>query len=100
MQTLDCPDCDETLVLADRGESVTRGTIPREHMEATGHRDPRGWEVRVEELVQRGLSSAEAVDYLATVEGNHSQTAWSDKRGRSQQAVSNNVQSAKAKLGE
>jgi hypothetical protein len=51
-------------------------------------------------LVGSGLSPAEAVDYLATVNGDYSQTAWGALRGRSQQAVSSNVSKARAKLAE
>lgn len=51
------------------------------------------------DLVDEGLSPAEALDYWMAEVRNHSQTEWADKRGKSQQAVSKNVRKARRKLG-
>lgn len=37
MQAKDCVHCGETVVVADRGEQITDGETPVEHMERTGH---------------------------------------------------------------
>ena len=50
------------------------------------------------ELVERGLSPAEAVDYQAVTENGMTQTEWADRRGVAQGTVSENVSKAKAKL--
>jgi len=41
MKKITCNDCGAELVLAERGETVTRGETPLEHMNETGH-TPRG----------------------------------------------------------
>jgi len=52
------------------------------------------------ELVENGLSPAEAVDYHAVVEKGMTQTAWAEKRGIGQGSVSENVSKARKKLNE
>jgi len=41
MKKIDCNVCDETVVIADRGETVKSGETPVEHMERTGHNPNR-----------------------------------------------------------
>lgn len=51
-------------------------------------------------LVAQGLSPAEALDWFATEERSWSQSEWGEWRGKSQQAVSENVAKARDKLDE
>lgn len=37
MQKIDCNHCEDTVVLADRGERIVNGETPLEHMKRTGH---------------------------------------------------------------
>lgn len=53
---------------------------------------------RLLELIGAGCSPAEAVDYLMTERTPLSQTEWATRRGRSQQAISENVMKAKQKI--
>lgn len=55
---------------------------------------------RHRELLESGLSSSEADDYLNTVEGEFTQTRWASRRGVDQSTVSENVSKAREKLGE
>lgn len=55
---------------------------------------------RVQEVIERGASAAEAVDYLMTEERGLSQSIWAERRRISQQAVSKNVDGAREALGE
>lgn len=50
------------------------------------------------DLVERGLTPAEAVDYHAVVEEGLSQTEWGQRRGIAQSSVSENVSKARRKL--
>lgn len=50
------------------------------------------------ELFDHGLSPAEAVDYYMVEHRGISQTAWAERRGVAQQAVSRNVAAAKDEL--
>lgn len=50
------------------------------------------------ELMSLGLSPAEAIDFLATIEYGYSQGEWADVRGVGRQAVNKNVMQAKQKL--
>lgn len=52
----------------------------------------------VVDLVESGLSPAEAIDYHAVVEVGMTQTDWAEKRGIGQGSVSENVSKAKKKL--
>lgn len=54
----------------------------------------------VAELLERGLTPPTAIDYLATVEGPYTQAEWSEIRGVSQQAISDNVRKAHDELAE
>ncbi len=49
------------------------------------------------ELLERGLSASEAIDYYATEVRDYSQTDWADVRGKSRQAVNKNVRQARRK---
>lgn len=51
-----------------------------------------------EDLVDAGCSPPEAVDYVMTKEYGYDQTEWAEKRDRSQQAVSENVNKARQKI--
>lgn len=51
------------------------------------------------ELVEQGLSAPQALDYWAVEEQGYSQGQWGGQRGRSQQAISENVMKAKEKIG-
>lgn len=53
---------------------------------------------RIHDLIRDGLSPSEAVDYHMTVEGEFTQEEWAKERGRSQQAISDNVRKAREKL--
>jgi hypothetical protein len=53
---------------------------------------------RIHDLIRDGLTPSEAVDYHMTVESDFTQDEWSKERGRSQQAISDNVRKAKEKL--
>lgn len=61
-----------------------------------------GWsaEEGLTALLDRGLSPAEAVDYYMVERRGLSQSAWARRRDIGQQSVSENVNKAKAKLGE
>lgn len=37
MKKVECVHCGDTVVIAERGESVVNGETPVEHMERTGH---------------------------------------------------------------
>jgi ribosomal protein S27E len=37
MREIECVKCCDTVVVAERGESITEGETPIEHMERTGH---------------------------------------------------------------
>lgn len=52
----------------------------------------------VTELIEQGLTPAEAVDWIAVVLKGITQTRWADKRGRDQSTISENVSKAGAKL--
>ena len=52
----------------------------------------------IHDLIRDGLSPSEAVDYHMTVENDFTQRKWAKERGRSQQAISDNVRKAKEKL--
>lgn len=55
----------------------------------------------IEELLRAGLSTAEAVDYLAVERWGHTQTGWADVRGLDgHQSVGRNVRAAREKLQE
>lgn len=44
MKRVGCDQCDDTVVIVEKGETVTNGETPVEHMERTGHahkREPR-----------------------------------------------------------
>lgn len=49
-------------------------------------------------LIGEGLSPAEALDYWIVEIMNESQSEWAEERGKTRQAISKNVQSAKSKL--
>lgn len=49
-------------------------------------------------LVDLGLSPAEALDYWMVEQGDQTATEWSEQRGTSHQAVSENVRKARNKL--
>ena len=49
-------------------------------------------------LMSRGLSPAEAIDYWMVEIMNEKQSQWAEKRSKTRQAVSKNIQSAKSKL--
>ena len=51
-------------------------------------------------LIARGLSPAEAVDYLMVEERGYRQTEWAAERGTFKQAVSKDVGQAAAKLSQ
>jgi len=53
---------------------------------------------RIHDLIRDGLSPSEAVHYHMTVEGEFTQEEWAMERGRSQQAISDNVRKAREKL--
>lgn len=53
---------------------------------------------RIEQHIRDGCSPAEAVDYEMTEERGLSQTIWSERRGRTQQAIADNVRKAREKL--
>lgn len=55
---------------------------------------------RILELVEYGLTPAEAVDYYAVEEVGMSQSEWARRKGKEQPGVSENVSKARAKLDE
>lgn len=50
------------------------------------------------ELVEYGLSSAEALDYWMTITRGKAQSRWAERCGKSKQAVNKNVKNAEVKL--
>jgi hypothetical protein len=54
----------------------------------------------VTDLVARGLTPPEAVDWVAVVRKGKSQVAWASKRDRDQSTISQNVSKASAKIEE
>jgi hypothetical protein len=54
----------------------------------------------ISELLESGLSAPKALDLYATTEGGYSQKDWSEVRGVSQQAISDNVRKARDALEE
>ena len=53
---------------------------------------------RLESLIRKGLSPAEALDYWAVEERGHTQSGWAEMREIGQGSVSENIAKAKAKL--
>ncbi|WP_139326663.1 hypothetical protein [Natrinema saccharevitans] len=51
----------------------------------------------VRDLLERGLSASEAIDYYATEVRGYSQADWADVRDKSRQAVNKNVRQARRK---
>lgn len=60
--------------------------------------DAQGYQSDIDDLLSRGLSPAEAVDYHAVENRGLTQTEWAKRRGVSQEAVSKNVRKAREKL--
>lgn len=54
----------------------------------------------IHDLISKGLTPSEAVDYQMTEKGKWSQSDWATERDRTQQTISDNVRKAEEKLGE
>ncbi|APX98724.1 hypothetical protein [Natronorubrum daqingense] len=76
----------------DNGRLMTDGGQPADEAEPTFD--------ELTELLESGLSPAEAIDYYAVEERGRTQSEWSEARGCSQQSVSKNVNQAKEILSD
>lgn len=54
----------------------------------------------LEDLIARGLSPVQALDYYFVVDGEYTRVEWSRIRGTSHQAIAQNVRRARSQLDE
>lgn len=104
-----CPNCG-----SDRVAENTHGTADEIHVECAGCGRARGAplmptledlqvddvEETVNDLLQQGLSPAEAWNYYGVEIKGLSQTEWGDRTGKDQSTISKAITRAKRKLGE
>ena len=107
-QTYECPDCGYEVYVYDATEPPNRGQNKQWRPVTDSMATNLLFFVEVgdypdsalEDLFAQGLERYEGIDYHMTEVEGLSQTEWADRRGASQQAVSENVSKAREKLAE